>query len=497
MQPEIESVMLVSQSDLLVSVHPRHYCETSKYTCSQARADCFPTIERTACAPEVVGNANIRTVKIHGIPQPQFVPNSFPGEGLTFIPSKRGAGVVVAGVAGGSSRATATEGDRFVRGNGVDVCENRGLNEAQCVAVACCSWREAAVLGEVDVGACRSAVGRDPCWGDGVGIQGGGDMSVARVRAEDAALGESGLGIAQKDGELIAFAGYAVTLHYAAVSNWCQTEEGQLNLETYGNSSCSDDSNGSVSIEFGPLPTHNVSFKTMQRAAITDVLITFDNPFSAARPNHDHPTGYQQRNFNGNPHAADAMKLNYTRIDYNLNLGAGGAHVSLWVRRLTDVPLHGLPSSETPRPDDVITDFALSANKVEEDSLAKQAFVRVAGNLNAEAGGDDVYLWYRKASGHVAYNSELPHEKGLMAPITDIAFTSSADPVTDVAPRAADGWEALAGSVNTGVVGAPVISMFQKRALLKRIHVQLTWVPCACDVGQRSICAYALDKAQV
>ena len=105
MQPEIESVMLVSQSDLLVTVHPRHYCQTSKYNCDQALADCFPTIERTACGPQVGGNnANTRTVMIHGIPQPQFVPGSFPGEGLTLIPSKRGAGVT-----GGSRMATATE----------------------------------------------------------------------------------------------------------------------------------------------------------------------------------------------------------------------------------------------------------------------------------------------------------------------------------------------------------------------------------------------------
>jgi hypothetical protein len=68
--------------------------------------------------------------------------------------------------------------------------------------------------------------------------------------------------------------------------------------------------------------------------AITDLLLTYDNPFSAARPLHEAPVGYQQRNFNGNPQAADAVKLNYSRIDYNLNLGAGGADISLWLRRL-------------------------------------------------------------------------------------------------------------------------------------------------------------------
>ena len=47
--------------------------------------------------------------------------------------------------------------------------------------------------------------------------------------------------------------------------------------------------NGSVSIEFGPLPQHDLAFHTLQSTAITDLLLTFDNPFHAARPNHQHP----------------------------------------------------------------------------------------------------------------------------------------------------------------------------------------------------------------
>ena len=434
----------------------------------------------------MTGGANVRHVKIYGIPQPQFVPGAFPGEGLSFRPSQRGAG-------GNNAQA---ETDRFVRGNGVDVCEERGFNEVQCVAIACCAWHEASVPGPVDVGACKSAVGRNSCWGGGVGIQGGGDISYARVRSEDAALVASNFEIAQQEGHLIAYAGYPVTMQYSAVTNWCQSEAGQLIGDTYGNSSCSADSNGSVSVAFGTLPSHNVSFQSLQRGAITDVLLTFDNPFAAARPGHDHPTGYEQRNFNGNPHAADAMKLNYSRIPYNLNLGAGGAHVSLWVKRLTNLNIASGVASQLPRPDDVITDFAVSANKAEEEALRQQAYQQVAGNLNTEAGGDDVYLWYRKASGHVPYNPHLPHEQGLMAPISDVTFTSSADPITDEPPSAADGWEPLPGSVNNGVIGAPHITMFQQRALLKRFDVELTWVPCACDVGERTICAYPVDTAE-
>jgi hypothetical protein len=345
----------------------------------------------------------------------QFVPTTFPGEGLIYQPSQRGGG------------------------------ESVGVG----------------------------------------GLQGGGDLSEARLREEDAHLVASSTPIQQREGHVIAYAGFPVSLQYEAVTNWCQSEHGELIEATFRNGSCARDTNGSVSIEFGPLPTHDVFFTSIQSSAITDMMITFDNPFASARPNHQYPVGYLQRNFNSNPQAAEAAKLNYTRINYNLNRGAGGADVSLWVRRVDP--------SKPPDAQGVITDVGLSTNAAEEALLSAKGYRKVQGNLNTEAGGDDVYLWYQRSSGHLVYNPQLPHELGLANPIVDIAFISSADPVTDTPPPADAGWIAVSGSLNSGLVNAPSITLYHKHEVQKQVNVKLTWTPCACDVGERTVCAYAVE----
>ena len=216
--PVVEAVMLLAQSDLLVDVQPRHYCENAEGT----RIECEPDLS-------VTPDKKPADLAILGVPQPQFSPGGFPGEGLIFRPSQRG-GVDAAGVAA------------------------------------------------VTVG----------------GQQGAGDLRAERVRREDAALvarNGSHSVLTAPVGHVIAYAGHPVELSYTAVTNWCQDQSGEL-LPLAGNLSCLEATTGSVSIEFGPLPSHDVSFTTVQDGGITDLLITYDNPFEAARPLHEHPIGY-------------------------------------------------------------------------------------------------------------------------------------------------------------------------------------------------------------
>ena len=218
--PVVEAVMLLAQSDLLVDVQPRHYCENPEGT----RIECEPDLSATP-------DKKPADLAILGVPRPQFSPGGFPGEGFIFRPSQRG-GVDAAGV----------------------------------------------TVAAVTVG----------------GLQGAGDLRAERVRREDATLvpqNGSHSVLTAPVGHVIAYAGHPVELSYTAVTNWCQDQSGEL-LPLAGNSSCLEATTGSVSIEFGALPSHDVSFTTVQDGGITDLLITYDNPFEAARPLHEHPIGY-------------------------------------------------------------------------------------------------------------------------------------------------------------------------------------------------------------
>ena len=78
------AAMLYAISDLLVHVHPRHYCQTADT--SVVLFDGSSSVQygvRTECAPDSNG---ARSVLIKGIPRPLFLPKTFPGEGLVFRP---------------------------------------------------------------------------------------------------------------------------------------------------------------------------------------------------------------------------------------------------------------------------------------------------------------------------------------------------------------------------------------------------------------------------
>jgi hypothetical protein len=51
-----------------------------------------------------------------------------------------------------------------------------------------------------------------------------------------------------------------------------QSETGELVETSFRNVSCVRDANGSVSVEFGPLPNHSLSFRSLYPQAITHLL---------------------------------------------------------------------------------------------------------------------------------------------------------------------------------------------------------------------------------
>jgi hypothetical protein len=53
--------------------------------------------------------------------------------------------------------------------------------------------------------------------------------------------------------------------------------------------------------------------------------------------------------------------------------------------------------------DSVITEVALSHNKQEEQALLGKGFRKVAGDINAQAGGDQVFIWYQVCSRMLTY----------------------------------------------------------------------------------------------
>lgn len=73
--------------------------------------------------------------------------------------------------------------------------------------------------------------------------------------------------------------------------------------------------------------------------------------------------------------------LGFTRVDENTNRGAGGNSIYLWYRRTTD-------KSKALTALNVSTDFQ------ENVRLQNEGFKKVSVNLNAGTTGNDVYAWY-------------------------------------------------------------------------------------------------------
>ncbi|XP_037830480.1 uncharacterized protein LOC112451418 [Kryptolebias marmoratus] len=120
------------------------------------------------------------------------------------------------------------------------------------------------------------------------------------------------------------------------------------------------------------------------------------------------------------------------KIPYNLNEEAGGNTIYLWFRR-------------DDRPG--ITRIQLSYDHDTSLGLIDAGYTKVNKNLNEGAGGDNIYLWYHSGSSE----SEVP--------IIDLNVTTEP---SDAAMQMAEGWEPLTCNLNRNA-GGKWIHLWMKR----------------------------------
>lgn len=79
----------------------------------------------------------------------------------------------------------------------------------------------------------------------------------------------------------------------------------------------------------------------------------------------------------------------YIRVDDNTNRGAGAPYIFIWYRQTSDAK-------------DAIRDLAISTNNDESKILQAQGYQRVNQDLNEGTKGKEVYLWYKKYTSSAA-----------------------------------------------------------------------------------------------
>jgi len=297
----------------------------------------------------------------------------------------------------------------------------------------------------------------------------------------------------------VAYAGYDLSLTFNASVNWCQLSNMYVPEEFIEDPRCVV-KGSTVSFKYGPLP-RNVRFSMHQEDAITDLMITYDNPFEAHRPQHEWAMNKMARDYVNHPNSVQAAQLGFTRIDFNLNSGVGGASVYLWYKRYD--PTAGVKPGEEAHVE-AITHLNVSTSPEEEAQFHNEGYIKLDGNLNEAAGGSDVFIWYKKASGHVSYQANRPAQMGMENAITNISFVSEKTPYQDLTALTANdgndqnsyyggvqsgpGWVKVKNSLNAGTVSNNPIFLYWKRSHTNPTSQTLTWRPCKCDVGRQYIC---------
>jgi len=299
-------------------------------------------------------------------------------------------------------------------------------------------------------------------------------------------------------GHIAAYAGYPVRMTFQASANWCQAADGSVTEEHAADPRCSVPDAG-VSFSYGPMPP-GARFSLVQPDAITDLLITYDNPFSAHRPGHEHAVDRVARDFANHPGAEQAAQMGFERIDANLNSGNGGASVYLWFRRYDPA------SNRTDQ--EAITHINISASSEDEARLAGLGFHMLEGNLNEQAGGSEVHIWYKKASGIVSFEETRPLQPGFELAVTNITvlpedapgipglpvprFNTSSPDINAFAAGLQtedDLWTHLPGNLNDGLQNP--LHLHYRRALSNPVSQTVEWTPCACDAGRHAWCVAA------
>mmetsp|Transcript_21020 Transcript_21020/g.50710 ORF Transcript_21020/g.50710 Transcript_21020/m.50710 type:complete len:1015 (-) Transcript_21020:65-3109(-) len=300
-------------------------------------------------------------------------------------------------------------------------------------------------------------------------------------------------------GHVAAYAGYPVKVTFSAEVNWCQAADTTLTAAKMADARCRVREAG-VSLSYGPMPP-NAHYSFVQPDAITDLLITYDNPFASHRPGQEHAVDRMARDFANHPGAEQAAQMGYERVDANLNSGNGGASVYLWFKRFDAA------SNNTDQA--AITHINVSTTGPEEETLASRGFQKLPGNINEQAGGNEVYIWYKKASGIVSFEESRPLQAGFEVAVTNISVVSSTAAVvpvgagcnasttncSDINPYAlgrqglGNLWTKVDGNLNAGLQN-PLLIYYHK-ALSNPVEQTVEWTPCACDAGRHMWCVAA------
>lgn len=141
-------------------------------------------------------------------------------------------------------------------------------------------------------------------------------------------------------------------------------------------------------------------------------------------------------------------KQSFSKIPVNLNQGAGGNIIYLWYKK-------GMGPG--------ITNIQFSFSQEMTNGLLEAKYTKIDKNLNEGAGGDEIYLWYSKSVENV--------------PIVDIDVTEDADAE---AQKFKDSWERLACDLNRNA-GGNLIYMWVKREKQTYISEIKTTINCSED----------------
>jgi len=303
---------------------------------------------------------------------------------------------------------------------------------------------------------------------------------------------DGGTGKQDAYGHVVAYAGYDLSLTFNATVNWCQYANMNI-IDGFIDDERCVVKGTTVSYEYGPLP-ENARFSMHQHGAITDLMITYDNPFEAHRPQHEWAVNKLSRDYVNHPNSVQAAQLGFTRIDFNLNSGVGGASVYLWYKTWDPHgPREGM---------EAITHLNISTTPEEETYFHGAAYTKLEGNLNEQTGGDNVFMWYKKSSGHSPYKDNRPTQMGMETAITNITFSSPETASSDLPNMQDDtdrnpyldgvqtspSWTKVDKSLNAGTVTNNPVYLYWRKAHTNPQSQTLTWRPCACDVGRQYIC---------
>jgi len=142
--------------------------------------------------------------------------------------------------------------------------------------------------------------------------------------------------------------------------------------------------------------------------AVSEMAVSFDNPFAAHRPGHDAAMNKEKFDYTSAPgakalwddgyrpvlkprHAMDLIKP--TAIDstislaaFDMNAGTGGAAVYLWLKRSNTEP--------------AVTELAISHCESEETTFEASGFTVLPQNVNEQSKSTSVVkVWYKKGTG--------------------------------------------------------------------------------------------------